>query len=95
MFKMVTKNNTSFVHIMKLPSSTEKVPNATTVIPITLNISKQDFDIIIETFSDIKSWLMIIAIIIVLSRLIKSCKRAYSMHNENVIRRHNKTTSQI
>lgn len=40
---------------MKLPSTTEKVSVATTAVPITVSISKQDFDIIIETFSDIKS----------------------------------------
>lgn len=95
MFKMVTINNTSFVRIMKLPSSTEKVSNVTTAMPITVNIGKQDFDTIIETFSDIKSWLMIIVIIIALIRFIKTCKRAYNIHNEKVIRRHNRTTSQI
>lgn len=95
MFKMVTKNNASFIHIIKLPSSTENLSDPTTTAPITVNISKQDIDIIIETFADIKSWLMIIAIVIAFIRLVKSCKTVYTMHNKNVIRRHNRTTPQV
>lgn len=97
---MVINVTKSVLNIEKMASSTAKMSNATTEIstPITMNINEKDFNIMNETLSDIKMWLIIITIIIVkivLIKLLKTCKRTYNMHNETVIRRHNRTTPQM
>lgn len=64
----------------------------------TVNMKEEDFDDLLENVSDIKLWLIIIATIIVkimIIKLLKMCKKAYTMHNKKVIERHNKITPQL
>lgn len=64
----------------------------------TVNINEDDLDNLLENVSDIKLWIIIIATIIVkivIIKLIKLCKRGYTMHNEKIIQRHNRITPQL
>lgn len=73
-----------------------KLSNATKLVTVSGN--ELDFDTTNEILSDIKLWLIIVVIIIIkliLIKFVKACKRAYDVHNDSVIRRHNRTTPQI
>lgn len=68
------------------------------ITTVTEKTNKNDFDNLIETLSIIKLWLTIfilIIITIILIKVAKTCQKMYNMHNETIIRRHNRTTPQI
>lgn len=85
-----------------MSSPTIKTTNTTTAntraTQIIVNVNEQDLNNMIDTLSNIKLWLIIIVLIFVTAimiKLVKACRMAYNMHNETVIRRHNRTTPQI
>lgn len=81
-----------------MSSSKAKMSNATATTLITVNKNEEHFDAEIGMLSDIKFWLIVIVIIIIkliLIKFVKACKKAYEVHNETLIRRHNRTTPQI
>lgn len=58
---------------------------------------REDFDYIVETITYVKLWVILFVLIvikIILFKTIKFCKRAYTVHNERVIRQHGTTTTQ-
>lgn len=68
---------------------------AETIIKITDNIKKEDFENIIETITYVKLWLILFVLIvtkIILIKAVKICKKIYTVHNERVIRQHGTTT---
>lgn len=61
------------------------------VINLTEAIKKEELNSIIETLSYVKLWLIIFTLIvikIIITKIIKTCKKAYTVHNERVIRQH-------
>lgn len=70
--------------------------NETTIIKINDNFKKEDFDYILNTIIYVKLCILLFVLIIikiVLTKTINICKKAYTVHNERVIRQHG-TTSQ-
>lgn len=72
------------------------------IITVTKHQVPEDFNNIIETLSVIKLLLMFftitltaILIIVVVIKLTKACKKIYNLHNEIVIRRHNRITPEL
>lgn len=68
------------------------------ITTVTEKSNKKDFDNLIETLSVIKLWLTIfilIIIAIILIKVAKTCQKVYKIHNENIIRQHNRITPQI
>lgn len=71
------------------------------IIKIKETINKEDVEYIINTITYVRLWLVIFVIIIaiiiakiILFKVVKTCKRAYIVHNERVIRQHNQATTQ-
>lgn len=74
---------------------------ADAVINVKDNINKEDVEYITKTLTYVNLWLtvfvIIIAIIIVkiiVTKVLNTCKRAYTVHKERVIRQHNETITQ-
>lgn len=70
---------------------------AEAIIKVSENISKEDVEYIINTITYVKLWLVIFVLIVVkiiLFKIAKTCKKAYTVHNERVIRKHNVTPIQ-
>lgn len=106
--EIVKKKITSTINMI---SSTEKViakPNTninttttTMATPIAVNVDmnvNRNITEIIENLSEIKIWIVIIAIIIVkivIIKMFKLCKRMYHIHNMKIIARHNRISPEI
>lgn len=58
------------------------------------NINKEDFEYIVEIITYVKFWLILFVLIvikIILMKLVKFCKKIYTVHNDRIIRQHNET----
>lgn len=83
---------------MKTVSSTIAPTATAKIMPISIDQSKEHFLAIKDTLSDIKMWLIIIAIIIlkvIVIKLIKMCGKVYKIHNEKIIQRHRRISPQL
>lgn len=61
------------------------------VIKIAEVIEQEEIDSIIQTLSYVKLWLILFTLIVIkviIFKVIKTCKKAYTVHNERVIRQH-------
>lgn len=69
-----------------------------TVLKVSEGIRKDDFELVLETVTYVKLWLVRFALVLIkliLIKVVKLCRRAYTVHNEKIIREHNIATVQV